>query len=113
MFPLSDPQLSNIRTVGEASLRHLFALAQRDSGQSRYIARFLAGLYNGSRFPFDLTDLRCIDTTLFEHCINVLRMDATPLKEIHLYFEDGESRFEQMVRDWRIAFKGGDSLTGG
>lgn len=32
------------------------------SGQSRRLVRFLAGVYNGSDFPFDLTDLRAIDT---------------------------------------------------
>ena len=61
-----------IETRGVAALQRLFTVANRDSGQCRYIARFLLGLYNGMRFPFDLTDLRAIDDDLFEDCMHVL-----------------------------------------
>jgi hypothetical protein len=37
------------------------------AGQSRRLVRFLAGLYNGSDFPFDLTDLRSLDTAPRPH----------------------------------------------
>ena len=87
---------------GIESLRVLYAAAQRDSGQCHYIARFLAGLYNGYRFPFDLTDLRCLDTELFEHCMNVLRMDARPQQEVHLYFDDGGAKWEAMIQRWGL-----------
>lgn len=90
------------RERGIESLRALYAVAQRDSGQCRYVARFLAGLYNGFRFPFDLTDLRCLDSELFEHCMNVLRMDARPAQEVHLYFENGGAKWEQMIQRWGL-----------
>ena len=47
--PLRKPQ----RTQEEQDATSaLFEVAPRDSGQPRYIAAFLLGLYNGSRFPF-------------------------------------------------------------
>lgn len=92
-----------IETRGAAALQRLFTVANRESGQCRYIAHFLLGLYNGQRFPFDLTDLRAIDNDLFEDCVAVLRMDARITRqEVHLYFENGGKRFEQLAQDWNI-----------
>lgn len=69
-------KLPAIRLEGEAALRRLLPVAQRDTGQSSVIARFLLNLYNGDRFPFDLTDLRRLDYELFDDCLAVLKMDA-------------------------------------
>jgi hypothetical protein len=85
------------REQGLASLKELAAIAQRDSGQCRRIALFLAGLYNGPRFPFDLTELRAIDDELFEHALAVLRLDHRPQKEVHRYFPDGGELWEQQI----------------
>lgn len=91
------------RNQGIASLRELVRVAQRDSGQCRYIARFLAGLYNGPRFPFDLTDLRAIDDHLWEHCMAVLRLDRHPEKEVHGYFVDGSDLWENhIIKEWDL-----------
>jgi hypothetical protein len=69
----------------EAATLKLYRLAtQHHNGQARYVGRFLVGLYNGQRFPFDLTDLRCLDTSLFMDCLHVLIMDYQPKEEIHL-----------------------------
>jgi len=92
-----------IETRGEAALRRLFAASNRDSGQSRYVARFLLSLYNGQRFPLDLTDLRAIDDSLFEDCMAVLRMDARVARqELHLYIDDGGPGFEKLANFWEI-----------
>lgn len=93
-------EVPEIRAAGEAALRRLMPLAQSDTGQSRVIARFLLGLYNGYRFPFDLTDLRAIDRALFDDCISVLCMDFSPLQEVHCYFPDGGRLFEKLAADW-------------
>lgn len=93
-------QMPAIRLEGEAALRRLVPVAQRDTGQSSVIARFLLNLYNGERFPFDLTDLRRLDYSLFDDCIAVLKMDAQPLKEVHRYFDDGGAMWEAMAKDW-------------
>ena len=87
---------------GVESLQALYEIAQGHSGQCRYVARFLAGLYNGVRFPFDLTDLRALDEAIFEHCLAVLRMDARPAKEVHEYFPDGGHKWEAMIARWGL-----------
>ena len=40
------------------------------SGQARRLVGFLAGIYNGSDYPFDLTDLRALDTWLANACLD-------------------------------------------
>lgn len=89
-----------IQAEGEAALARLFKLAsQSDTGQAGVLAAFLLGLYNGRRFRFDLTDLRRLDWGLHDDCMAVLRMDASPAQEVHMYIENGSWAFEQMARD--------------
>ena len=95
---------------GIPALERLFEVAQRDSGQPRHIAAFLLGLYNGTRFPFDLTDLRCIDRELFDDCMLVLRMDRSPEQEVHCYFEGGGRLFEALARDKGIRDRTGEPV---
>ena len=87
---------------GRQALFRLYKVAQGNSGQCKYIAAFLLGLYNGDRFPFDLTNFRAIDGALFDDCLAVLKMDSQPRLEVHRYFEDGNKKFEQLAEDWGI-----------
>ena len=91
-----------IEDAGEAALRRLFDVANRDSGQCKVVAKFLLGCYNGDRFPFDLTDFRCLDHSLFMDCLAVLKMDFTPRREVHTYFDNGGKKFEKLADDWRV-----------
>jgi hypothetical protein len=94
---------AHVATEGVAALNRLYEIALRDSGQCRIVASFLAGLYNGRRFPFDLTDLRCVDDAIFEDCMALLRMDARQCEqEIHNYFDNGNERWEKMIQDWKL-----------
>ena len=95
------------RDQGVPALRRLVKIAQGHSGQCRYVAMFLLGLYNGPRFPFDLTVLRALDTSIFEDCMLVLHMDSCPAQEVHCYIEDGSRVFEALARDWGIESKHG------
>ncbi|MGZ8317473.1 MAG: DUF7673 family protein [Telluria sp.] len=98
-----EAQKPALAAAGEAALRRLLPVAQRDTGQSGVVARFLLGLYNGSRFPFDLTDLRRLDYALFDDCMAVLAMDCTAHRqEVHLYFPSGGKLFEQLAEDWNV-----------
>ena len=88
---------------GVVSLHYLFEIAQDSDGdQSRCVAAFLLSLYNGQRFPFDLTNLRGLDTDLFEHCMTVLRLDHRPDQEVHEYFENGNQLWEDMADLYRV-----------
>lgn len=92
-----------LETRGAAALERLFKVAEGNSGQCRYIARFLLGLYNGRRFPFDLTDLRAIDDALFVDCMAVLHMDARLTRqEIHQYLGGDGDAFERLAEDWGV-----------
>lgn len=102
-------ELPAIRLEGEAALRRLLPIAQRDTGQSSVVARFLLNLYNGERFPFDMTDLRRLDYELFDDCIAVLKMDSQPEKEVHRYFEDGGAKWEALAKDWGFKDYAGSS----
>lgn len=90
------------RDTGLDSLIHLAQLAEGDTGQCGIVARFLAGLYNGQEFPFDLTELRGLDQDLFEHCLAVLRLDNTQAVEIHRYFPDGDARWKRIIQNWNL-----------
>ena len=90
------------RDAGLDSLAHLLRVAESDTGPSGIIAKFLAGLYNGYRYRFDLTDFRALDDDLFEHCLAVLRLDHRPVVDVHRYFPDGGDRFKRMIADWNL-----------
>lgn len=89
-----------IRAAGIAALHRLLPVAQRCTGQSRIVGSFLLSLYNGNAFPFPLTDLRALDTALFNDCIALLAMDRRPEKEVHEYVENGDDIWSQLKKDW-------------
>lgn len=85
-----------VTEAGVPALMRLATIADRDTGQAGTVRDFLLGLYNGYRFPFNLTRLRGLDKSLFEDCIAVLTLDArATANEVHEYLEDGADRFER------------------
>jgi hypothetical protein len=93
-----------IHAAGLAAVVRLVPIAQKDTGQSVTIAKFLLGVYNGRMFPFDLTNLRNLDIDLHNDCLAVLRMDHSALCEIHLLVNNGPATFEQLARDWAPSY---------
>lgn len=89
-----------VRLQGVNALANLLPVALRDSHQSAVVVRFLLNLYNGPRFPMDMTRLRGLDHELFLDCITILMMDSTQGPEIHNYVENGQEVWEQMANDW-------------
>ena len=87
---------------GVEALVRLLKIARGHSGQCRHVAAFLLGLYNGNRFKFDLTDFRCVDREIFEDCLEVLKLDYCPVREVHRYFQDGSRIWEDLAKQWRI-----------
>lgn len=98
----NEARQARAQVEGEPALRRLFDIAHGHSGQCRYVAAFLLGLYNGSRFPFDLTDFRAVDSEIADDFERVLRMDAFARQEVHTYFANGGKRFEALAERWRI-----------
>lgn len=69
-----------------AALQALYTTGKRlwDTGGGGVCVRLLLGCYNGTRFPFDLTDLRRLDGTNLNNALTVLRMDAHCRAEVHV-----------------------------
>lgn len=87
------------------ALKRLWVIAQGTSGQCRRVAGFLLCLYNGQRFPFDMTEFRGLDSDIFNDCIQVLILDYTPKKEIHELLNLSSEDFEKLAIDWQIEAK--------
>jgi hypothetical protein len=68
------------------------------SGQSARLIKFLAGVYNGHDYPFDLTDLRVLDTDLASACMDYLNYDRLGKAEVHTHLTGrGNSRHGLMT----------------
>lgn len=99
-----EAERETAKATGVPALHRLAKIAQRDTGQAATIRLFLLGLYNGYRFPFNLTALRGLDLDLFNDCLAVLTLDArATVKEVHQYFDHGGELFEQFAE---IAMEG-------
>lgn len=86
--------------AGIPALHRLIEVARRDTGQSQVCGRFLLAIYNSRAFPFNLTDLRRLDRSLWEDCISVLRLDQHPKEEVHFSIADGPAIWEELKGAW-------------
>lgn len=91
-----------------AALVLLWNTAQGSHGGASVCARLLLGLYNDTRFPFPLTNLRRLDEEHLDAALTVLRMDANPAMEVHemlnVLFNTRTMgpRFELLAHNWRL-----------
>lgn len=94
----------DVARAGTAALHRLLerVKAHWHTGQSRRIVSFLAGLYNGQDYPFDLTELRGVDRDIAEDCLALLALDARGIREVHCYIEDGGAVWEAMIEDYGL-----------
>jgi hypothetical protein len=67
------------------------------TGQTGRLVRFLAGVYNGNEFPFDLTDLRALDTELANACIDYLNYDRLGKVEVHTHLPEGGRQMQWFI----------------
>ena len=72
------------------------------AGQTRRLVRFLAGMYNGNDYPFDLTDLRTLDTELANACIDYLNYDRLSKAEVHTHLPDGGRQMQWFLTQHEI-----------
>lgn len=92
------------------ALVQLWNLTQEHKGTSgaRAAAGVLLGLYNGERFPFDLTDLRLLDAANLPAAMAVIQSDAARCQmEVHVWLnrltgrDDFGDRFEHLAHEYR------------
>lgn len=92
------------------ALIQLWNVTQQHHGTSgaRAAAGVLLGLYNGERFPFDLTDLRLMDAANLNAAMEVIQSDASRCQmEVHEWLNqltdrvDFGRRFERLAHEYR------------
>lgn len=97
------------------SLITLWNLTQQHPGTSgaRAAAGVLLGLYNGDRFPFDLTDLRLLDPDYRAAALDVITADAVHCQmEVHEWLNritgrnDFGCRFEHLAHEYKCFRRG-------
>ena len=98
--------------MNTAALIRLWNLTQEHDAYTsgaRRAALVLLGLYNGPRFPFDLTDLRAMDTNVMEDAISVIAEDSRRCqREVHMWLNhltgrgDFGERFEHLAHKYRV-----------
>jgi hypothetical protein len=84
------------------SLLFCVSMAQRDHGGSRVMAQFLGSLYNGFRVKADVSDLRALDQSSFEHLMNAMRLCFQTNSEPHQFIVNGGEIFERIIKDWKL-----------
>jgi hypothetical protein len=96
----NEQQRAASEAAGLPALCRLVEVARRDTGQIEICGRFLLALCNSKAFPFNLSDLRSLERTIWEDCIAVLGLDQRPRKEIHLLIKDGPAIWEELKSTW-------------
>ncbi len=65
--------------------------AHPGAGQARRLVKFPAGVvYNGEDHPFDLGELRALDTELANACLDYLNYDRLGKHEVHKHLTNGD-----------------------
>jgi hypothetical protein len=72
------------------------------TGQAGRLVRFLAAIYNGYDFSFDLTELRALDTELANACLDYLNYDRLAKHEVHHHLAGGSRELQEWIRDYRV-----------
>jgi hypothetical protein len=88
--------MAALQNIEEAINEHL------TTGQAKRLVRFIAGLYNGQGYPFDLTELRGLDTELANACLDYLNNDRLGIKEVHKHLANGERDLYRLLEDYGI-----------
>ncbi|MGO9719486.1 MAG: hypothetical protein ACLP0B_05115 [Steroidobacteraceae bacterium] len=99
-----DRDLAAIKTRAIAGLQAIEKAIHDHptTGQAKRLVRFLAGLYNGQDYPFDLTELRGLDTELANACLDFLNYDRLGIKEVHKHLANGELDLHRWLEEYGI-----------
>jgi hypothetical protein len=73
------------------------------TGGARRLVKFLAGVYNGQDYPFDLTELRGLDTALANACLDYLNYDRLGIKEVQKHLANGDRDLHRWLEEYGIA----------
>lgn len=95
--------------AGAQAFARLLRLAEeRDSGQIRRIARFLAALYNGETFRLDPFELRAVDIAISDDmlcCLDALHWGRA---DLYTLIPDGDARVRAVIELWGLRWPEGE-----
>lgn len=94
--------------AAQAYARLLHLAETHESGQIRYIARFLASTYNGTAFPWNPFELRGLDVSIGDDmlaCLDALRWGKADLYRL---VPDGDKRVEAVIKLWGLQWPASD-----
>lgn len=77
--------------------------AHPGTGQARRLVRFLAGVYCGSDYPFDLSELRGLDTRLANACLDYLNYDRLGIRGLDRHLGDDGRELRGWIRAYGVA----------
>lgn len=105
---LRNPPHKGMTSMDTQALVKLWNLTQEHRGTSgaRAAAGVLLGLYNGTRFPLDLTDLRVLDDEFLRAALAVIGA-AARCQDVHDWLNhiagrrDFGARFEHLAHAWK------------
>lgn len=101
-------EISLITARAMAALRTIEDAIRRNptTGQARRLAWFLAAVYNGPSFLFDLTELRALDCELANACLDYLNYDRLGRREVHSHLSSGDVELQQWINDYDLRPRG-------
>jgi hypothetical protein len=94
----TDAVMERARTA----LQTIETAIRKAGGQSGSLVQFLAALYNGYDYVFDLTELRALDTVLANACLDYLNYDRLGRQEVHHHLSGGERELQHWIELYRI-----------
>ena len=98
---LLEQEFKAIETRGLAGLAVILDTVRSSSGgQVARLVRFLACLYLKYDCPFELTDLRSLDTALANACLDYLNYDRLGICDLEEHLPDGGAEVEGWIRDY-------------
>ena len=78
----------------------LHTIRSSAGGQSARLVGFLASLYLKYDCPFELTDLRSLDTALANACLDYLNYDRLGVCDLERHLADGGVEVAGWIRDY-------------
>jgi hypothetical protein len=72
------------------------------TGQAGRLVRFLAAVFNGYDYAFDLTELRALDGELANACLDYLNYDRLAKREVHHHLSGGDRELQRWIREYRV-----------
>lgn len=99
-----DRDVATIKLKALAALKTIEAAirAHPTTGGAKRLVRFLAGVYNGQDYPFDLTELRALETQLANACLDYLNYDRLGIEEVHTHLANREHDLHRWLDEYGL-----------